>query len=162
MSWLFSGASLLRKLIRAAGLLYAKDTPPGFLSQYLPSRSVESSSIFNDQVGQDGRCPIGAVAFFICRHSNCRPQFERGKAERNRRHSESASALCAVAVRICPAAPRKKPAHTGWLLSWNCRALTRAALPQADGSDGADAGSKSRTANQRYPAASPLRHCQGR
>jgi hypothetical protein len=32
-------ASLLCKLIRAAGLLYVKDTPPGFLSQYLPSRS---------------------------------------------------------------------------------------------------------------------------
>ena len=34
-------ASLLCKLIRAAGLLYVKDTPPGcrVLSQYLPSRS---------------------------------------------------------------------------------------------------------------------------
>lgn len=34
-------ASLLCKLIRAAGLLYVKDTPPGFLSQYLPSRSFK-------------------------------------------------------------------------------------------------------------------------
>ena len=99
------------KCVRAAGLLYVKDTPPGFLSQYLPSRSVESSSICNDQVGQDGRCPIGAVAFFICRHSNCRPQFERSAASGTGITAHSASALCAVAVRICPAAPRqKKPA----------------------------------------------------
>ena len=35
-------SSLLRKLIRAAGLLYVKDTPPGrrVLSQYLPSRMI--------------------------------------------------------------------------------------------------------------------------
>ncbi len=57
--------------------------------------------------------PTGRPLFCICRYSNWRPPFERAPASGYKHHSVSASALCAVPVRIWLSAPEKRLPHRG-------------------------------------------------